>query len=331
MIYPQRSSFVAQDIEALKQDNRIREFAFGTPKGFRNLGKQLQLFALLILNIRQIKGIYCWFGDYHSLIPALWAKCFRKPFVLAIGGYDAANLPEWNYGGHRSRFRSKCIVWSYQMATQVIYSSRFTLAQMHLRLNALAIDPDKELIIYPGVTPNSATPPNVPRTYRMIYVAAGDTVGRMHIKGVDRFLAVIQPLAHLQFLLVGPSGLALNWVKSQAPKHLEVLGPLDAVSLNAQYQQSETIALFSRFEAFGMVMLEGMNQGCFPITLEAIGAAEIIHPHGPGKTFSEFHPEEISAFLREFEFNSAQVPALQERVKFFQPAARAKAIQRIFE
>ena len=60
--------------------NRIREFVLS----FRYISKSV--------------AVYSWFNDYHSTAALFWAKCFKKPSVILVGGYDAVSSKKLGYG-----------------------------------------------------------------------------------------------------------------------------------------------------------------------------------------------------------------------------------------
>jgi glycosyltransferase involved in cell wall biosynthesis len=68
--------------------------------------------------------------------------------------------------------------------------------------------------------------------------------------------------------------------------------------LNELFNLSAAICLFSRNEAFGMVVIEGMLCGCVPVILNNTGTAEILSKeNAPGMIYSDFNKEEIAKDL----------------------------------
>ena len=166
----------------------------------------------------------------------------------------------------------------------------------------------------------------------MIYVAAGDTINRMKIKGVDRFIELVSRNSEDQFILIGPSKDALDWINGFRLKNIEVIPQIERGALKEYYNRSQYIGLFSRFEAFGMVILEGMCNGCIPLVLKTNGSAEILEkPNAPGKIFDLFDCETISSFVKLNESTSENQIAIQKYVRHHFPIdARAKELSTLY-
>jgi glycosyltransferase involved in cell wall biosynthesis len=332
IIYIQRSSFVEQDIEALRVSNEVVEFDFGSNKGISMISAQLRLLFFLSLNVRRFDLVFCWFADYHCLIPSLFSSIFKYKYVIAIGGFDAAKIPEFNYGAHLNKIRSSIIKHAIKQADHLLCSSKFVLNTL-IETTSFSAIKSKTTTVYPGI---SCSYPNenktFPKNVLMIYVAAGDSINRMKIKGVDRFLELVSLNEEDQFILIGPSKDALAWINQFQLKNLEVITQIDRLALNEYYSRSQYIGLFSRFEAFGMVILEGMCNGCIPLVLKTNGSAEILEkPNAPGKVFDSFDSKVISNFLQTNKTTEVNQQAIQQYVRLNFPVdARAKELGSLF-
>ncbi|MEX1188513.1 MAG: glycosyltransferase family 4 protein [Bacteroidia bacterium] len=328
VVYANKSSFVSQDIDALSEKNEVTEYHFGSKKGFSQFIAQLKFLWFLTKNIYSYNLVFCWFADYHCLLPSILKSLITKKYIVAIGGFDAVSIPQLNYGGHRSKIRSAIIKYTCNRADLLICSSKYigdtlieTIGKSELK--------SKIKVAYPGINCFENNSSNI-TCYKAIYVAAGSTIDRMKIKGVDRFLEIVKASENDQFILIGPDKDALRWVKNQALNNLELISSIERSALAEYYQKSQFICLFSRFEAFGMVLLEGICEGCIPITLENIGTKEILQfKNAPGLTISDFDLQKVLHFLRsknpEKEDRSLQVKRNREYLaKYFGVDERAK-------
>src|SRR4051794_19037652 len=85
-------SFVRIDRDILAERHDIDELDLSVPSRILTLPSRL-LHADLV---------FSWFASLHSFIPVMSAFAMRKPAVSVVGAYDAANVPEINFGhmGH---------------------------------------------------------------------------------------------------------------------------------------------------------------------------------------------------------------------------------------
>jgi glycosyltransferase involved in cell wall biosynthesis len=252
--------------------------------------------------------------------------------VIAIGGFDAAKIPEFNYGAHMNKIRSRIIKHAIKKADLLLCSSKFLLNTLIETTNNSTIRL-KTRTIYPGISCDDLLEQrDISKSIRMIYVAAGDTINRMKIKGVDRFLELVSRNSEDQFILIGPSKDALDWINDFRFKNLEVIPQIERGALKEYYNRSQYIGLFSRFEAFGMVILEGMCNGCIPLVLKTNGSAEILeNPNAPGKIFDLFDCETISNFLKTNTSADDNQNSIQQYVRQHFPVdARAKELSTLY-
>ena len=107
LIHPNFSSFVKADYNLLKKHFTVKTFFYHTGKDlFTNFFSQIYLFVWLSLNILNARNIYIWFADYHSFLPVIFSKIFRKNSIVILGGYDVTYLPDLNYGSFSNPVRS---------------------------------------------------------------------------------------------------------------------------------------------------------------------------------------------------------------------------------
>lgn len=296
-IYPLRSSFVVYDIECLKKSSEVLEFSFGIKKGFRLILRLFQLTFWLIGNCRSSKAIYIWFADTHGLIPVLLSRILGIKSITFIGGYDAVAIPEIHYGAHLNFIRSYFVRIVCKLSDVLIPSSEFTGKQLIKTLQQPKLR-NKIVVAYPGIDTNKFQNKNKLKRDAIICIAGGSTINRMLLKGVDRFLELAKTMSDTQFYLVGIQNQAYDWAKSNSSNNVEIISEANQNKLNELLNLSAAICMFSRYEAFGMVLVEGMLCGCVPIILNDTGTAEILSkPNAPGSIYSEFKSSEIERDL----------------------------------
>lgn len=64
----------------------------------RKMTKWLKFPWILAKNVRKSKLTYCWFAGAPAALAIFFSKLFGKKSIVVVGGWDAAYLPELNYG-----------------------------------------------------------------------------------------------------------------------------------------------------------------------------------------------------------------------------------------
>ena len=110
--YLQPTSFVRDDLSLLAERYDVRSHEFGVDVARGALGKAAALargMARLAAWTRaegpQADLLYGWFADYH-ILPLARQRRRGLPLALAMGGYDAMDLPDLGYGVFASRWRA---------------------------------------------------------------------------------------------------------------------------------------------------------------------------------------------------------------------------------
>ncbi len=270
------SSFVRQDAEFFAQHFELDRFQFGSRKGFSMIVWQIRLLIWLLQRIRKSSVVFIWFADYHSFLPTLVAKWFGRKSVLVIGGYDAAKLPEYNYGGHNSKLRSWMILKSCRWATRILPVSKFVDLELTKRIGKIGID--KRTIVYNGVDLSVFEEKIEPAKLRegVICVSIADSDNRAKIKGLDLFMQVAAGMPDLQFTLIGVSEPLLHSLNAVKTNNLQIFGKVGHHDLLNYFERAKVVCQFSRFESFGMAVAEGMACGCIAVTTPGTGASEIL-------------------------------------------------------
>lgn len=276
-VAPSNSSFVRQDAEMLAAHYHIHRFEFGSRKGMQMLWYQLKLGFWLMRRLFAARFVYVWFADYHSFLPTLLARMIGKRSVLVIGGYDAARLPEYKYGGHTSKLRSWMIRKSCDWATRLLPVSDFVNAELSLRIGDKTAA--KRTVVHNGVDLSvfeGAVDANAEVRRGAICVSIADGVNRGLIKGLDRYAEVARQIPEEEFVLLGVTGEAKLYLEGLHVPNLVLIGLKPRAELHAHYRNAKVVCQFSRFESFGMALAEGMLCGCIPVTLPGVGTGEIL-------------------------------------------------------
>ena len=90
------SSFVLQDISILSKRYELE--IIQPPKNRSSWPKTI---LKIVTAQRRNDAYFCWFAGWHSVF-AIAFNYRRRPVVVVVGGYDAANVPEIDYGAFRN-------------------------------------------------------------------------------------------------------------------------------------------------------------------------------------------------------------------------------------
>lgn len=269
------ASFVKGDVKILEEKYHPVHLKPRYSKGAAMFLGQLEMLFLLLWYMPRSKFVLVWFADYHSVLPLLISRILYKPSFLVIGGYDAANLPEINYGGHIHPFRRWCIGQSCCFATKILPVSFF--AKNSLERNLSFNISGKTEVIYNGANLNTMRIiPSVLRRPLVATICGGNSIERLIVKGIDFFLDVAKDNLQIEFLIIGASGEALDWINNRKTPNVSLEPFILHEEMPGKLNQVAVICQFSRYEAFGLGLLEGMSCGCIPIGCSFSATKELI-------------------------------------------------------
>jgi glycosyltransferase involved in cell wall biosynthesis len=275
-IYPNFSTFVKNDFEILKKYTPISQFKYTQSKSLlRHMLSQLQLLIWLLAKISKGKICYCWFADYHSFLPCLLSKLFKKKFYVVLGGYDVIYLPSIGYGSLKNPLRKFCALFTIRFCT-------FNLAvSNYVKEEALKLVPTAQIhVIYNGINQKPfLLPSKIKKENIILTVGSGNTEQRIKLKGIDFFLQLARELPEYDFFIVGLEKSATEYL-SNIPQNLKITGWLNDHELVAYYRKAKIYCQFSLVESFGMAIVEAMLSECIPIVTNFGAMPEIVRSNG---------------------------------------------------
>ena len=215
----------------------------------------------------------------------LWS---RVPVVLTVHDVSYARHPEW-YPYRRDRFRRAFYRRSARAAAQIVTDSEFSAAEIRA---AYGIAPDRLTVAPLGVSDDFAPSAAValPGESRGGVVApfllhVGDLHERRNLAVVvgavleARRRAGVPPALSLVLAGVdrgvaeGLSGIARD---AHAPEAVRHLGVVDETQLRLLYQTAAALVYPSRYEGFGLPVLEAMASGTPVIGSRAASIPEVL-------------------------------------------------------
>lgn len=258
-IHPINSTFIKKDYELLTKWFIVKSFIYKARKNFiLHIIFQSKLIFWLLFNIKKAQLIYIWFADYHSLLPVLFAKIFKKKSYLVLAGYDVVNIPQIQYGSFKNPVRAFFTKYSIKLSTLNLAVVESVAQEAKRKV------PDANIeIVYTGYDKNKFYPA-AEKEDLVLTVSTGNTLQRLKIKGIDIFYEVAKKMPHYHFIIIG---LGSN-VQSQLgdlPDNLKIIEELDQKELLKYYQKAKVYAQFSMTEGLPNVVCEAMLCECIPI------------------------------------------------------------------
>jgi glycosyltransferase involved in cell wall biosynthesis len=260
MIYTSFSTFVKVDYEILSQNYVVKKYKYINTKSiFYHLINQFKLLYWLLVNIHKSKIIYIWFADYHSFLPVLLCKLFRKNSLVVLGGYDVTYIPEYNYGSFNNPIRAFCAKYAISNATL-----NLAVAD-NIKADALKYVPTAKVeIIYTGYSDKKFIMGTDKNIDEVLSVCEATTLQRAYIKGVDLVFETAKQLPKITFNIV-----ALNEKLARenfnVPQNIVFIDHLSQEKLIQYYQRVSVYLQFSIREGLPNSVCEAMLCGCIPV------------------------------------------------------------------
>ena len=268
-------SFVRNDLEILRKHFDVYPVCISV-NIFRVL---FEIFRSIV----RVNVIFVWFAGFQAFISVFLAKFFRKKLVVVAGGYDAAYVPEINYGVFTCWWRAIMAIFVYKNADLVLAVSKCTKNELLRR-----VIPKRIRVVYNGVDVKTF----VPLSEKKVYVLTVGAVNKSNLKkkGLETFVKTARFLPNVRFVLVGRhADNSINYLKEIASKNVEFTGYVSFNKLLELYGKAMVYAQLSYHESFGVALAEAMACGCVPVVTkmaaipEVAGECGIYVPYGDAK------------------------------------------------
>jgi glycosyltransferase involved in cell wall biosynthesis len=267
-IHNVENTFVEIDRNALRQRFPLTDVHMGN--GSLTLGKAIRA-------IRETDIGFGWFASWHTFLSTLVFSILRREFILVIGGYDLAKMPQIGYGHQRGGMRKWVSRATMKMATMLMTNSEFSKREAEENAE---LDPRGIEVVYHGIPCSEDALPPKPSAIKVLTVG---NVDRMNLdrKGHEPFVRVAADLPEFEFVLVGAwKDDAVDKLRSIAPKNVSFLGRVDDDKLRACFEEAAVYVQASSHEGFGVSLAEAMLSGCVPVVSRTGALPEVVGSAG---------------------------------------------------
>ena len=217
-----------------------------------------------------------------------------RPLVVSIHDVSYARRPEW-YPNRLDPVRSAFYAHSARRADRIVTCSSFSRDEI---LAAYQVDPERIDVVPLAAGSVFAPTPERPREPFVLHV--GDLHPRRNLPMLLEVIADLRRaesrLSAVRLVLAGADRGQLEMLRQLAQRlgaveALEYVGVPDDAALSEWYRRASLFAYPSRYEGFGLPVLEAMASGC-PVIATSAGSV----PEVTGRSAMLIAPEDAPAW-----------------------------------
>ena len=260
------SSFVRIDYETLAKHHPIKRFQYRTSKKLvSNAINQIKLLFWLLRHIWKAQFVFVYFADYHSFLPILFARIFRKPSALVLAGYGVTYIPELKYGSFANPLRGFCARYSIENADYLLPVDDSLIEEAKEWVKTFK----GEIRTIPFGFDSQKWFCDDEKEKEVLTVGNFDTVQRIQRKGGDFLLKVAEYLPQYRFVMIGVTEQGRQLMNP--PSNVQFIEKVTQDELRKYYSKAKVYVQFSLHEGLPNVVGEAMLCECIPVGSNANG------------------------------------------------------------
>lgn len=317
-IYSSLSSFVRADLEILERHFNVKKMEITTFRVTKKGGDPL-IFLRLFKAVVWSDVVFCWFANMSAFFSIVFCLLLRKASLVVVGGYDAAYVPEIDYGVFVNRWRRVLTRFVYKHVDKVLVVDA-SLTKDIVRNAHLKIE-NKIKVVPTGYNSEKWKPSDGERENLVITVGGVDW-SALKRKGLETFVKAAVYLPDAKFVLIGKYlDDSVHYLRSVSASNMFFTGFVSDDKLIRFYQKAKVYCQLSRHEGLPTSLCEAMLCGCVPVGTNyygiqtAIGDTGFYVPYGDARATAEG----IKKALKE---GAERREAARERIKNMLPLKR---------
>ncbi len=292
LVYTAFSTFVQKDYEILSKEFTVIKYQFNPSKKLIPMTLELiKLMFHLVANIVTLDILYCWFADFHSLLPTLFARLFKKRSVIIVGGFDAVAIPEIDFGVFIKNFRGSFAKYSFQLTDLILPVDESLIDSTNTYLNDIAMP----IGIKHFVKKIKAKIQTLPTGYdynkwkRNERVIREDIVLSIGIapnwsiykrKGFDLLFEIARIRTNTHFIIVGITEEMRKLIEPDIPTNAELISFIPNEDLPNLFSRAKVFCQLSLSEGLPNTLCEAMLCECIAVGSNVNGIPKAIGNNG---------------------------------------------------
>ena len=258
-IHTYNSPFIRRDLKVLQEEFSVEDLDLSGMKQ-NIIGKVITIYKIAS-RIPKNSVTFVWFADFRAFVSVILGKLFRRKVVVVVGGYELAKFPQYNYGALLTKFGAWRVKQILKLATKIL------AVDDSLKLDAenLLKKELNSIITIPTGYDSLKFFANEKKQDLVLTVAVVASENKAKLKGLEAFIAVAKLLPNIQFMIIGISDEAYDWVMLRKTENLTILPKISEENLLEYYQKAKVYCQLSCREGLPNALCEAMLCECIPV------------------------------------------------------------------
>lgn len=277
------------------------------------------IFLRLLKAVLWSDVVFCWFASMSAFFSVVFCLFLRRASLVVVGGYDAAYVPEIDFGLFVNRWRRILTRFVYKYVDRVLVVDA-SLKKDIIRNAYLEIE--NKIKVVPTGHDSEKWKPGDGERENLVITVGGVDWSALKRKGLETFVKAAMYLPDVKFVLIGKYiDDSAHYLRSVSASNVSFTGFVSDGELIRFYQRAKVYCQLSRHEGLPTSLCEAMLCGCVPVGTNyygistAIGDTGFYVPYGDARATAEG----IKKALKE---GAERREAARERIKNMFPLQR---------